>query len=289
MTDTGAIIRAIKMGFEDSIICDTLKLTSATLDIIKADYANLRDSFDKGRSYEETASILLKDPAEAWYAYHVFETDNKALEQEIIDENEGKPRSKPPVKQKVKAEQTGEGKTPKPKKPEKIGPEKRKSAPPKEKIDDAIKKEAEASTGAALMEDAGKIGDEIARKRQELGKYVMEKMDLAARQTGFPDLTIFLEFIYNYFIETYGKNEKKDKQIQEITEANHILIDALSERNRRTLIARQIDGHVFEIMERGHPIASENLLEYAKFLETYIKPINTDLFDNPIGEQDNAR
>lgn len=285
MTDTGAVIRALKMGFEDSVICDTLKITAATLDIIKADYSNLRDSFDQGRSYEDTASLLLKDPAEAWYAYHVFETDNKALEQEILDENEGKPRPKmpPPIKQKGKAAeqtgQTGEGKPQKQKKPEKIGTEKRKSAPPKEKIDEAIKKEAEASTGAALMEDAGKIGDEIARKRQEIGKYVMDTMDLAARQTGFPDLITFLEFIYNHFINNYGKNEQKDRQIQELIDANQLLIDTLSETNRRAFIAHKIDLHVLGLMDRGYPVASGNLLEYARFLEEFYKPVNTDLLD----------
>lgn len=287
MTDTGAVIRAIKMGFDDSVICDTLKITVATLDIIKVDYENLRDSFDQGRSFEETASLLLKDPAEAWYAYHVFETDNKSLEQEILDENEGKPRPKapPPVKQKQKAEQNGEGKPQKRKEP-KIGKEGRKNAPTKDKIDEAITKEAEASTGATLMEDAGRIGEEIARKRQDIGKYVMESMDLAARQTGFTDLKVFLEFIYSHFINNYGKNEQKDRQIQELMDANQLLIDALAERNRRAFIARQIDVHVFETMNRGHPVASGNLLEYARFLEEYYKPVNTELLINPKGEEE---
>lgn len=287
MTDTGAVIRAIKMGFEDSVICDTLKLTVATLDIIKIDYGNLRDSFDQGRSYEDAASMLLKESSEVWYAYHVFETDNKTLEQEILDENEGKSRPKQPptIKQKQKAEQAGEGKAQKPKKPEKIGKEGRRNAPPKDKIDVEIKKEAEASTGAALMEDAGRIGEEIARKRQHIGKYVIETMDLAARQTGYPDLIEFLEFMYNHFINNYGKNEQKDRQIQELADANQLLIDALAERNRRAFIARQIDVHVFEIMDRGHPVASSNLLEYAKFLEEYYKPVNTDLLINSKGDE----
>lgn len=288
MTDTGAVIRAIKMGFDDSVICDTLKLTVATLDLIKIDYGNLRDSFDQGRGYEDAASLLLKDPGEVWYAYHVFETDNKELEQEILDENEGKSRPKPPptVKQKQKGEQPGEGKPPKPKKPEKIGTEKRKNAPPKEKIDEAILKEAEASTGAALMEDAGRIGEEIARKRQEIGKYVMETMDLAARQTGYPELKDFVEFIYTHFINNYGKNEQKDRQIQDLADANQLLIEALAERNRRAFIARQIDAHVMEIMDRGHPVASANLLEYARFLEEYYKPVNTELLIKPKGEDE---
>ena len=287
MTDTGAVIRAIKMGFEDSVICDTLKLTVATLDLIKIDSDNLRNSFDQGRSYDDAASLLLKDPSEVWYAYHVFETDNKTLEQEILDENEGKPRPKPPptVKQKQKGEQIGEGKASKPKKTEPIGKEKRKTAPPKDKIDAEIKKEAEASTGAILMEDAGKIGEEIARKRQEIGKYVMETMDLAARQTGYPDLKAFLEFMYTHFINNYGKNEQKDRQIQDLADANQLLIDALAERNRRAFIARQIDVHVFETMERGHPVASGNLLEYARFLEEYYKPVNTDLLLQPKGDE----
>jgi len=287
MTDTGAVIRAIKMGFEDSVICDTLKLTVATLDLIKTDYGNLRNSFDQGRSYEDTASTLFKDPGEVWYAYHVFGTDNKTLEQEILDENEGKTRPKPPptIKQKQKAEETGEVKAQKPKKTEPVGKEKRKNAPSKEKIDEAITKEAEASTGAALMEDAGRIGEEIARKRQEIGKYVMETMDLAARQTGYTDLKVFLEFIYTHFINNYGKNEQKDRQIQDLADANQLLIDALAERNRRAFIARQIDGHVLEIMDRGHPVASSNLLEYAKFLEEYYKPVNTELLLNPKGDE----
>lgn len=290
MTDTGAVIRAIKMGFEDGVICDTLHITKATLDLIKIDFENLRDSFDQGRSYEDAASALLKDPGEVWYAYHVFENDNKTLEQEILDENEGKARPKPPptIKQKQKADQTGEGKgkASKQKKPEKIGKESRKNAPSKDKIDEAITKEAEASTGAALMEDAGRIGEEIARKRQEIGKYVMENFDLAARQLGFTDLKDFVEFQNNFFINNWGKIEQKDKQIQELNDANQLLIDALAERNRRALIVREIDGHLFETMERGHPIASGNLLEYAKFLETYLKPINTDLLLNSKGDDE---
>ncbi len=288
MTDTGAVIRAIKMGFGDSVICDTLHITKATLDLIKIDSRNLKDSFDRGRGYEDAASELLKDKAEVWYAYHVFETDNKTLEQEILDENEGKPRPKPPptVKQKPRAEQNGEGKPPKQKEPKAGGKDSRKKAPPKEKIDEAITIEAEASTGATLMEDAGRIGEEIARKRQEIGKYAMETMDLAARQTGYTDLKLFIEFIYTHFINNYGKNEQKDRHIQDLADANQLLIDALAERNRRAFIARQIDAHVLETMDRGHPIASANLLEYARFLEEYYKPVNTDLLVKPKGEDE---
>ncbi|MDP3353584.1 MAG: hypothetical protein Q8S44_07580 [Flavobacteriaceae bacterium] len=289
MTDTGAVIRAIKMGFEDSVICDTLNITKPTLDLIKIDYGNLRDNFDQGRSSKDTASLLLKEPAEVWYAFHVFENDNKTLEQEILDENEGKPRPKPPpfVKQKQKAEQDGESKVnqPEPKETKTGGKGNRKKTPSKEKIDEALTKEAEAATGAVLMEDAGRIGEEISRKRQEIGKYVMETMDLAARQTGYPELKTFLEFIYNHFINNYGKNEQKDRQIQDLNDANQLLIDALAERNRRAFIARQIDMHVLEIMDRGHPVASGNLLEYARFLEEYYKPVNTDLLVNSKGDE----
>uniref|UniRef100_A0A6H1ZVN0 Uncharacterized protein n=1 Tax=viral metagenome TaxID=1070528 RepID=A0A6H1ZVN0_9ZZZZ len=289
MTDAGAVIRAIKMGFEDSVICDTLHITKATLDLIKIDSGSLKDNFDQGRSYEDTASNLLKDPAEVWYAYHVFENDNKILEQEILAENEGKLRLKPPpiVKPKPRAEQTGDGKPPKQKEPKGGGQGgSKKKSPPKEKIDEAITKEAEAPTGAVLMEDAGRIGEEISRKRQEIGKYVMETMDLAARQTGYTDLKSFIEFIYTHFINNYGKNEQKDRQIQDLTDANQLLIDALEERNRRAFIARQIDAHVLETMDRGHPIASGNLLEYARFLEEYYKPVNTELLINSKGEDE---
>ncbi len=97
MTDIGAVIRAIKMGFEDSVICDTLHISKSTLDLIKIDFQNLKDNFDRGRGYEDTASDLLKDPAEVRYAYHVFESDNKTLEQEILDDSKGIPRlNRPP-------------------------------------------------------------------------------------------------------------------------------------------------------------------------------------------------
>ena len=298
MTDTGAVIRALKMAFAESVICDTLKITQGTLDIIKTDYDNLKHNFDQGRRYDDTAALLMKDPAEVWYAYHVFESDNKALEQEILDENEGKPRLKPPpvVKQKPKPGQAGadvagaekdDGETSKSKKEKRgVTKEKIKNAPKKGEINDALQEEGEKPAGAVLMEDAGRIAKELSERRQAIGKFVMDTMDLAARQFGYDDHISFLEFIYNHFINNYGKVEQKDRLIQELNDANQLLIETLSERNRRAFIARQIAQHVFETMERGHSVATQNLLAYAEFLEKYYRPVNTELLLKPEQEDD---
>ena len=48
------------------------------------------------------------------------------------------------------------------------------------------------------MEDAGTIGKELAIKRQELGKFVIDSMDGPAREFGYADLKEFLGLIYNF-------------------------------------------------------------------------------------------
>ena len=126
------------------------------------------------------------------------------------------------------------------------------------------------------MEDAGNIGRELALKRQEIGKFVMETMDSPARDLGFTDHKAFLEAVYIYYIQNYGTSEQKDAQIQELTETNRLLITALDDRNRKAFISKAIDQHVFETMRRGLQVTPENLLAYSQFLDSYLKPVSTE-------------
>jgi len=278
MTDTGAVIRAIQLGFPDKIIANTLGITSSTLTLIKKDFEEIKGSKDLGRTWDETADITMKDKGMVWYAYHVLDSTQEELESEILAENEGKARLKAPPEQPPKKEPAGGRGTEEPKKTEhreKAPPKKEPKNIKKEKIDEAIGDEAARHSGEALMEDAGNIGREIAIRRQEIGRYV-ETMDGPARDLGYSDLKVFLETIFTYFISNYGKGEQKDAQIQELTEANQMLISALDDRNRKAFISKAIDQHVFETMRRGMPIKPENLLAYSQYLDSYLKPISTE-------------
>lgn len=279
MTDTGAVIRAIQLGFPDKIIANTLGITISTLNLIKKDFEEIKSNHDQGRTWNETADITMKEKGVVWYAYHVLGATKDELEAEILAEKDGTQRLKPPPEQPPKKEPAGgREKTEKPEKPEpreKAPPKKEPKNIKKEKIDEAIGDEAARHSGEALMEDAGNIGREIAIRRQEIGRYV-ETMDGPARDLGYSDLKVFLETIFTYFISNYGKGEQKDAQIQELTEANQMLISALDDRNRKAFISKTIDQHVFETMRRGMPIKPENLLAYSQYLDSYLKPISTE-------------
>jgi hypothetical protein len=274
MTDTGAAIRAIKLGHPDKIISHTLGITSGTLNIIKKDFEEITKMHQQGRLWYVAAEMLMKEKGMIWYAYHVLDSTKEELEAEILAETGGTPRLKAPDT----PPEPGEPGDPEPKEkrePKEKGAPKGKKGIKSDKIDEAIGEEAARPSGEALMEDAGNIGKEIAVRRQEIGRYV-ETMDGAARDLGFSDLKIFLETIFTYFLSNYGRGEQKDQQIQELSEVNQMLITALDDRNRKAFISKAIDSHVFQTMQRGITIKPENLLAYSQFLEEYIKPVSTD-------------
>ena len=278
MTDIGAVIRAINLGFPDKIIANTLGITISTLNLIKKDFEEIKSSYDQGRTWIETADLTMKDKGVVWYAYHILESSKEELEAEILAEKDGTARLKPPPEH---PEGKGSGKQEDPKKTEtKEKPKGNKRKEGKEitkgEIDDSLRNEAARPSGEVLMEDAGNIGRELALKRQEIGKFVMDTMDSAARDLGFTDHKTFLEAIFTYYIQNYGTSEQKDEQIKELTELAEALSAKLSEDTRKKYIILVQNTHVMETLDRGLPLKPENLLAHFQYLEELLKPISTE-------------
>lgn len=280
MTDTGAVFRAIKIGYPDKITAETLGLTISTLTLLKEEFEEIKKVHTQGIPWYDAANLLMKNKGEVWYAYHCLESSEDDLKAEIIAEKEGTARIETPETPVVPDENEDIEKagTEKPEKTEKKkGPKKKEVKEiKKEKIDVALEEEAGKHSGMALMEDAGTIGKELAIKRQELGKFVIDSMDGPAREFGYADLKEFLGLIYNFYVENYGIIEQKNGQINQLSEANNQLITALDERTRKAFISKAIDAHVFETIRRGMTVKPENLLAYSQYLDSYLRPISTE-------------
>lgn len=278
MTDTGAVFRAIKLGYPDKVIADTLGITISTLTLIKKEFEEIKNIHGQGRPWYEAAELMLKDKSEVWYAYHCLDSSKEELEGEILAEKDGTPRLKAPEPPKSQEEDNNTEKTEKPeKKPPGRGAKKKDIKDvKKEKIDEAMKEEAARPSGEVLMEDAGNIGRELALKRQDIGKFVMDTMDSAARDLGFTEHKVFLEEIYTYYIQNYGTSEQKDTQIRELTELAEELSAKLNEDTRKKYIVIVQNTHVMETLDRGLPLKPENLLAHFRYLEELLKPISTE-------------
>lgn len=278
--DTGAVIRAIKLGYPDEVIASTLEITTESANLIKKEFAEIKSMHSQKRPWVDAAAILMKEPEVIWYAYHVIETSDEELKQEILDENEGKPRLKPPHLPEPKDPEKEHAKEQKSKGGGGRGGKERKS-PKKEEIDDSLEKEAEKATGELLMDDAGRIGRELAIKRQEIGKHVMGTMDATMRELGYKDPIPFLQMLFGFYLE----NNAKIVHISKLETTINTLTELLGERNRKAYISKQMDAHVLQLVKSGLPVKSENLLEYARFLELQITPVN---IESPKEEEANA-
>lgn len=267
MTDTGAVIRALKLGHPAEVISESLGITPETVEVISKEFEEIKSAYDKGITWAEAASSLMKDKGEVWYAYHVIESSDEELEEEVKAENvDGKPRLKPPH---IVDE------APPPKKNPKGGPRAKKETktPPKEKIDEGLTKQAEGPTGERLMERTGEIAKSLALKEQQIGQFVMDTMDPVMRELGIKDHIEYLQMLLSFFLE----NNSKIDHINELEQTIETLTILLDERNRKAFIAKQTDNHVLELVSRGLPVKAENLLEYAKYLENQIRPVNNEL------------
>ena len=270
MTDTGAVIRALKLGHPIDIISKTLGITPESVELIAKEFEEIKSLHDKGMSWEEAASLLMKDRGVVWYAYHVIETPDEELEEEIKAENvDGVPRLKPPRL---------EDEPPPPKEKPKGGRGarsggKKDSKLPKEKIDEGLRQQGETPTGERLMERTGEIAKALALQEQQIGQFVLETMGPAMREFGYKEPIVFLQMIYDFFLE----NNSKIGHIKELEETIEMLTACLDERNRKERIAKQTDTHVLELVSRGLPVITENLLAYAKFLEQQIPQVNIEI------------
>ncbi|MDD3813247.1 MAG: hypothetical protein PHZ02_01265 [Desulfocapsaceae bacterium] len=279
MTDTGAVFRAVTIGYPDKIIAETLGITTSTLTLLKKEFEEIKRIHAQGVPWYEAADQLMKDKGEVYYAYHCLESSKEDLEAEAVAEKDGTARLETPEVPKSQGEEEPPEKTGKPGRPKAAKMPKRKDVKEvkKDKIDEALHEEAEKGSGRALMEDAGNAGTEIALARQEIGMYVIDTMDMAAREFGYEkDLKAFLGAIYQFFIENHDTIEQKDEQIRQLNESINRLIEALDDRNRKAFISKVIDAHVFETMRRDMPIKPENLLAYSQYLESFLKPISTE-------------
>ncbi len=268
MTDTGAVIRALKLGHPTDLISKTLGITPESVEFIAKEFDEIKAMCDEGASWEEASSRSMKERGEVWYAYHVIETSNEELEEEIKAENiEGKERLKPPRL---------EDEPPAPKEKPKGGRgggKKDTKKVTKEKINEGLREKGETPTGEALMERTGKIAVDLALKEQQLGQHVMDTMDPTMREFGYKDPIDFIQMIYDFFLE----NNSKVGHIQELEGTIETLTALLDERNRKAFIAKQTDTHILELVSRGLPVVTDNLLAYAKFLELQIPQVNIEL------------
>lgn len=268
MTDTGAVIRSLKLGFPVDVISETLGITPESIELIAKEFEEIKSMHEQGITWMEAASSLMKDRGEVWYAYHVIETSDDLLKEEIqAEEIDGKPRIKPPAE---------EDEPPVPK--EKLkggrgGVKKESKKITKEQIEKGLREKGESPTGERLMERTGKIAVELALKEQQIGQFVMDTMEPAIREFGYKEPLDFLQMIYTFFLE----NNSKIGHIEEFEAAIETLAALLDERNRKAFIAKQTDTHVLALVSKGLPVITENLLAYAKFLEQQIPPVNIEL------------
>lgn len=270
MTDAGAVIRALKLGFPVEVISESLDITPESIEIISKEFEEIKSQHDSGVPWDEAAASLMKDRGVVWYAYHVLDTPDEELKEEIKAENvDGKPRVKPPP-------QKGDDEAP-------LGKEKgrgggrsgtKKDAKKIKKgdIDAGLTNLGEGPTGEKLMERTGEIAKALALKEQQIGQFVMDAMDAAMREYGYKNPIEFLQMVYDFFLE----NNSKIGHIQELEGAIETLTALLGERNRKAFIAKQTDTHVLELVSRGLPVVTDNLLAYAKFLEQQIPIVNIE-------------
>lgn len=243
MTDDGDIFRAIKLGHPDHVIATSCGITTSTLEQKKKEFEEIKKLQKEGKTFENAAVLLMKDRGLVWYAYHILETANKELEQETLAEKrDGKPRLKPPPPEREKpqpeqpAQEEEEKTETKPKKKEKKERDLR-----KEHVDKTLQKTAETPAAEVLVDDAGNIGRELAIKRQDLGKHVMEATATAMMQFGYKDTIGFFNTIFQFFLDNYGIVQEKDAKIIDLLEANQKLQATMDEDIVKLFIAKSID------------------------------------------------
>ncbi len=266
MTDDGAIFRAIKMGCPDNIIADTLGILSGTLEQYKEEFEEIKGCYSQAKPFEQTAALLMKPAELVWYVYHVIETDKKALEKEILAETNGEQRVGPPKL------------TPPPlppqeetEKPEPRTPKRRKKDVTKENVEEIIRETAEQPAAEVLVDDAGRLGREIATGRQELGKHVMEATSTAMVQFGYEDPIAFFDAIFKFFIDNYGTVQNKDAQIADLTAANETFQATIDEDIVKLFIGKSIDRFATSAQLGKIPITFDDIEAYRDLLIAFFK------------------
>lgn len=259
MTDFGAVFRALKLGHPDHVIGETLGVTSDTIEQAKKDFDEIKELYGKGKSLEETAALLLKDPELVWYAYHVIDTEKEKLEKEAIAEREGKPRIRPPKSTPPKKEEKPEPSPPR-------GERRKGREFRKEHVDKTIQETAETPTAEVLVGDAGKIGRELAIGRQELGKHVMEATSSTMTHFGYADPIAFFDYIFRFFLDNYNIVQEKDAQIKDLQEANEKLQAIIDEDIVKLFIAKSTDRFATSAHLGKIPVSLEDVEAYRNML-----------------------
>lgn len=265
MTDDGAIFRAIKIGYPDDVIADSFGILPNTLEQYMKDFEEINDQYNRGKPFEQTAALLMKPAELVWYVYHVIETDKKALEKEILAETKGEqrvgpPKLTPPPPLREEPERQ-EPKTPKQKKRDVT----------KENVEKTIRETAERPAAEVLVDDAGRLGREVAIRRQELGKHVMEAISTAMVQFGYEDPIAFFDAIFNFFLDNYGTVQKKDAQIADLTAANETLQATMDEDIVKLFIGKSIDRFATSAQLGKIPITSDDIEAYRNLLIAFFK------------------
>lgn len=281
MTDDGAIFRALKMGFPEDYLQEFFGILPNTLEQYKRDFDEINDQYNRGKPFEQTAALLMKPAELVWYVYHVIETNKKALEKEILAETNGEQRVGPakltPPPPPLEETERQEPRTPKRKKRDVT----------KENVEEVIRETAERPAAEVLVDDAGRLGREVAIRRQDLGKHVMEAISTAMVQFGYDDPIAFFDAIFNFFLDNYGTVQKKDAQIADLTAANETLQATIDEDIVKLFIGKSIDRFATSAQLGKIPITSGDIEAYRNLLIAFFKSSLLDKVE--LGPEEIAR
>lgn len=257
-TNKGEIIAAIRCGDSDDEIRELFNIGSGTLDNIKNVYEKIERQLKELKPVTEIARELQCSDEFVQQVQHIIITDVETLikeAQEAPDEPEEDHNQNP---------QEGD----RTQKPSSTPPDKKQTPRVPRDMNKTLKKTAEAQTASVLVNDAGDIGKDVAIKRQEIGKFVTETMATAAMQYGFTDFIDWLQVLFDFFVNNYGRMQEKDEQIAEITEINQQLRAELQRNIIRIHINRCLDHAVTASLLGGGTLDFETLEAYQRLLES---------------------
>ncbi len=243
----GAIMAAIRCGESNEDILAEFHISSGTLTAIKKEFGTIQTMLGELKPVSEIADSL--DCSEEFIeeVRRIIETDIETL---VREAEAGEEPWRP--------EQTEQ--------PEK--PKGKKGAGKARDIDKSLKKTGEEQAASVLVSDAGDISRDVATKRQEIGRFVMEEMGTVAAQFGYSDHKAFLQMIFEFWINNYGKLQEKDQQIAELTVVNGELQAVVDQDIKKLFIARSLDRVVIAALMGGGTLDADTLQAYKRILET---------------------
>lgn len=239
----GAIMVAIRCGWTDDDILDEFHLTIGTLKAVKAEYEMIEAQLGEMRTVSEIAEGLKCSEEFVENVKHLIETDEETLVKEAQEVQE--------------PEEQGEKQ-----------PKGKKGAGKVKDVDKHLKRTGEEQAASVLVSDAGDISRDVATKRQEIGRYVMEEMGAVAMQYGYSDHKTFLQMIYEFWLNNSGTIQEKDGQIAELLVVNEQLQAELDRDILRVFVAKSLDRVVIAAMMGGGTLDPDTLQAYKRVLET---------------------